>query len=84
MNTGIQDAMALAPLLADALAAHDSVGLDAYEAARRPVAQHVITTSDRLTRAASIRNPALRGVRNLAFGAANHVDTVKRNLALGD
>ena len=57
MNTGIQDAMALAPLLADAVRTHDSAGLDAYAAARRPVARHVIATTDRLTRAAGVRNP---------------------------
>jgi 2-polyprenyl-6-methoxyphenol hydroxylase-like FAD-dependent oxidoreductase len=82
MNTGIQDARALAPLLADALRTHDSAGLDAYAAARRPVAQHVITTTDRLTRAAGVRNPVMRGVRDLVFGGANRVDRVKRRIAL--
>ena len=82
MNTGIPDAMALAPLLADALRTDEMTGLDAYQAVRRPVAQPVITTTDRLTRAAAVRNPLLRRVRNLAFGAANHVERGKRHLAL--
>ena len=82
MNTGIQDAMALAPLLAGALTSGDSAELDAYEAVRRPVAQHVIVTTDRLTRAANLRNPVLRHVRNAAFRTLDHVDRAKRNLAL--
>ena len=50
MNTGIQDATTLAAILADVLtcSAH-AAELDAYEAARRPVAQGVITTTHRLT-----------------------------------
>ena len=60
MNTGIQDAHALGL----ALAAHD---LDRYEAGRRPVALRVVAFTDRLTRLATTRNPALRTLRNLAL-----------------
>ncbi|MGW0391924.1 FAD-dependent oxidoreductase [Streptomyces sp. NPDC003042] len=60
MNTGIQDGYALGR----ALAAGD---LDAYEARRRPVALRVVALTDRMTRLATTRNPALRAVRNTAL-----------------
>jgi 2-polyprenyl-6-methoxyphenol hydroxylase-like FAD-dependent oxidoreductase len=82
MNTGIQDAVALAPLLADALRNAASAGLDTYEATRRPVAQSTITMTDRLTRAANARSPLLRAARNTAFTLAGHLEPVKRNLAM--
>jgi 2-polyprenyl-6-methoxyphenol hydroxylase-like FAD-dependent oxidoreductase len=82
MNTGIQDAMTLAPLLADALGREDPAVLDAYEAARRPVAVQVIKTTDWLTRAANARSPLLRTARNLAFTIAGHIPPVTRRLAM--
>jgi 2-polyprenyl-6-methoxyphenol hydroxylase-like FAD-dependent oxidoreductase len=82
MNTGIQDAMTLAPLLTDALEPAGAAGLDAYEAVRRPVAMHVIATTDRLTRAANARRPLLRIGRNVAFTIAGHVPAVTRRLAM--
>jgi 2-polyprenyl-6-methoxyphenol hydroxylase-like FAD-dependent oxidoreductase len=83
MNTGIQDAMALAPILADAIGnSARTDDLDAYQAARRPVAVQVITMTDRLTRAANARNPLLRTVRNLAFTLVGHTPPATRRLAM--
>ena len=83
MNTGIQDAMTLASVLAAAVGdPADSVDLDAYEATRRPVASQVIIMTDRLTRAANTRNPLLRPMRNLAFTLAGHIPAVTRRLAM--
>jgi 2-polyprenyl-6-methoxyphenol hydroxylase-like FAD-dependent oxidoreductase len=83
MNTGIQDAMALAPVLAGALGdSADTADLDAYDATRRPVAAQVIAMTDRLTRAANTRNPFLRPVRNMAFSLAGHIRPVTRRLAM--
>jgi 2-polyprenyl-6-methoxyphenol hydroxylase-like FAD-dependent oxidoreductase len=82
MNTGIQDAMTLAPLLADALERKDPAVLDAYEAARRPVAVQVIKMTDRLTRAANARGPLPRTARNLAFTIAGHIPPVTHRLAM--
>jgi 2-polyprenyl-6-methoxyphenol hydroxylase-like FAD-dependent oxidoreductase len=82
MNTGIQDAMTLAPLLADALEREDPAVLDAYEAARRPVAVQVIKMTDRLTRAANARGPLLRTARTVAFTIAGHIPPVTRRLAM--
>jgi len=49
MNTGLQDAHNLATKLADVLrnGAHDSY-LDRYEAERRPVARHLVDSTDRV------------------------------------
>jgi 2-polyprenyl-6-methoxyphenol hydroxylase-like FAD-dependent oxidoreductase len=83
MNTGIQDAMALAPRLADVLsgAAGDEV-LDAYATARRRVAAGVVRMTDRLTRAATARNPAVRAVRNTVLSVAGRLAPVRRKVAM--
>lgn len=79
MNVGILDAMVLAAALQRALAG-DAAALDAYGAARRPVAQQVVAFADRLTRLATA--PAgLRGVRNLLLGLLSRLPAVRRSLA---
>ncbi|MCA2211802.1 FAD-dependent oxidoreductase [Jidongwangia harbinensis] len=83
MNTGIQDAMVLARLLADAVTAPPgTVDLDAYQARRRPVAAGVVAMTDRLTRAATVRNPVARRLRNAALSLAGRSATVRHRLAL--
>jgi 2-polyprenyl-6-methoxyphenol hydroxylase-like FAD-dependent oxidoreductase len=81
MNTGIQDAATLARLLADVLAGGDD-RLDDYEASRRPVAAAVVTMTDRLTRAATARNPLARTVRNTVLRLAGRLAPVRRALAM--
>jgi 2-polyprenyl-6-methoxyphenol hydroxylase-like FAD-dependent oxidoreductase len=83
MNTGIQDAMVLARLLTDAVAAPaGAVDLDAYEARRRPVAVAVVAMTDRLTRVATARNPVARRFRNTVLSLAGRSSTVQRTLAM--
>jgi 2-polyprenyl-6-methoxyphenol hydroxylase-like FAD-dependent oxidoreductase len=83
MNTGIQDAVVLARLLTDAITARtDTVDLDAYERQRRPVAAAVVTMTDRLTRAATARNPLARLIRNTVMSLAGRSATVQRKLAM--
>jgi 2-polyprenyl-6-methoxyphenol hydroxylase-like FAD-dependent oxidoreductase len=83
MNTGIQDAAALARFLAGAVTASaGSVDLDAYEAQRRPVAAGVVAMTDRLTRAATARNPVVRKIRNTVLTLAGRSATVRRKLAM--
>ena len=60
MNTGIQDGYALGRAFATG-------ELDGYEAQRRPIAQRVVAFTDRMTRIATTRNAAVRGVRNIAL-----------------
>jgi 2-polyprenyl-6-methoxyphenol hydroxylase-like FAD-dependent oxidoreductase len=83
MNTGIQDAVALARHLTDAINARTGTAdLDAYEAERRPVAAAVVTMTDRLTRAATARNPVVRQIRNTVLSLAGRSTAVRRKLAM--
>ena len=79
MNLGIQDAIALAGALGAALDG-DPVALDSYSAARRPIAQRVLTLTGRLTRVATVP-PAARSLRNVAMRLAAQVPAVRRGLA---
>ncbi len=83
MNTGIQDATALARILTDVItgkAGEDH--LDTYEATRRPIATAVVTMTHRMTRAATARNPLVRTARNTAMTLAGRLPAVRRKLAM--
>ncbi|MGW1775014.1 FAD-dependent oxidoreductase [Streptomyces sp. NPDC002104] len=81
MNTGIQDGHALGRALATALTTGTDEALDAYEATRRPVALRVIALTDRMTRVAATRNPAVRAVRNTLLPLLARVPALNRRLA---
>lgn len=93
MNTGIQDGHALGRALASALSTSTgealasglstSTGeaLDTYGATRRPVALRVIALTDRMTRVAATRNPAVRAVRNTLLLLLARVPALNRRLA---
>ncbi|MFB7183068.1 FAD-dependent oxidoreductase [Streptomyces sp. NPDC056257] len=74
MNTGIQDGYALGRALA-------AGNLDAYEARRRPVALRVVALTDRMTRVATTRNPALRAVRNALLPVLARIPALRDRLA---
>ncbi|AHH18268.1 FAD-binding monooxygenase [Nocardia nova SH22a] len=82
MNTGIQDALALADALGAVVVdgASDAV-LDAYESARRPIAERVVSFTDTMTRVATVP-AALRGVRNSALRVLDRIPAVHRRMAL--
>jgi 2-polyprenyl-6-methoxyphenol hydroxylase-like FAD-dependent oxidoreductase len=83
MNTGIQDAVALAGRLAGVLAdGADERTLDGYEAQRRPVAADVVAFTDRMTRVATVDHSPVRRIRNAALRALNRIPAVRRNIAL--
>jgi 2-polyprenyl-6-methoxyphenol hydroxylase-like FAD-dependent oxidoreductase len=66
MNTGLQDAHNLAFKLADVLQGRAGDGwLDRYEAERRPVAQTLVATTDRLFGFVTSQGLALRTLRGL-------------------
>ena len=79
MNLGIQDAVALAGVLDRVVGGESDELLDAYNEARRPIAQQVLRLTDRLTRLATLPS-ALRGARNTAMTMAAHVPAVPRGL----
>jgi 2-polyprenyl-6-methoxyphenol hydroxylase-like FAD-dependent oxidoreductase len=80
MNLGIQDAVALADALHDALNGGTDSALDAYSASRRPIAQQVLTTTGRLTRLATLPRPA-RPARNGLMRLAAQLPVVRSRLA---
>ena len=83
MNTGIQDAVALAGRLAGVLSdGADERVLDGYEAERRPVAADVVAFTDRMTRVATVDHSPVRRIRNAALRALNRIPAVRRNIAL--
>jgi 2-polyprenyl-6-methoxyphenol hydroxylase-like FAD-dependent oxidoreductase len=82
MNTGIQDAVALGAALASVIAQGASEdALDDYERRRRPVADRVVTFTDRMTRMATVRHPRARALRNLVIGLAGRIPAMPRALA---
>jgi 2-polyprenyl-6-methoxyphenol hydroxylase-like FAD-dependent oxidoreductase len=83
MNTGIQDAVALAARLAGVLRdGADEGSLDGYEAQRRPVAADVVAFTDRMTRVATVNRSLARRIRNATLRVLNRIPAVRRNLAL--
>jgi 2-polyprenyl-6-methoxyphenol hydroxylase-like FAD-dependent oxidoreductase len=83
MNTGIQDALVLADKLAAVLndGAADGV-LDEYEAVRRPIAEQVVSFTDRMTHVATVGSPVLRGMRNTLLRTLDWIPAVHRTMAM--
>jgi 2-polyprenyl-6-methoxyphenol hydroxylase-like FAD-dependent oxidoreductase len=85
MNLGIQDAVALADALTTVLrggpdTALNDQALDVYAETRRPIAQGVISLTDKLTRLATAPT-AVRPIRNTFIGLAGRIPAVQRALA---
>jgi 2-polyprenyl-6-methoxyphenol hydroxylase-like FAD-dependent oxidoreductase len=80
MNLGIQDAVALADTLADAIGGRSETGLDAYTAARKPIARQVLRITGRLTRLATLPQAA-RPARNGVMMLAAQVPGLRHGLA---
>ncbi|MEV0034247.1 FAD-dependent monooxygenase [Nocardia sp. NPDC050793] len=81
MNTGIQDAAALGPLLARVLAGEPQTLLDEYEATRRPVAMEVVAFTDRMTKMATLRPRIARLARNIALSTLSRIPAIRTRLA---
>jgi 2-polyprenyl-6-methoxyphenol hydroxylase-like FAD-dependent oxidoreductase len=83
MNTGIQDAVALAARLAGVLRdGADERSLDEYEAERRPVAADVVAFTHRATLVATVDRAGVRRLRNAALRILDRIPAVRRKLAL--
>ncbi len=81
MNTGIQDAISLAHVLADTLADGDEARLDEWAAARHRIATDVVALTDRMTRMATMKSPLGQSLRNAAIAFAGHVPPVRAAIA---
>jgi 2-polyprenyl-6-methoxyphenol hydroxylase-like FAD-dependent oxidoreductase len=80
MNTGIQDAVALAGALAEVLGGGPAALLDRYGATRRPVAERVVAFADRLTRLATVQR-RWRPLRNAFLRSVSRIPAVRARLA---
>ena len=80
MNTGIQDAIALAEALATAINSGDEEPLNTYGAIRRPIARQVVALADRLTRLATVSRH-LRPLRNALLRFLACIPSFRRRLA---
>ncbi|MBL0923405.1 MAG: FAD-dependent monooxygenase [Sphingomonadaceae bacterium] len=83
MNTGLVDAFTLGQMLVRVIGngAPDAI-LDNYEAYRRPAAAKVLALAGRLTKAATLRSPVLRAVRNAALLSIGHTHHARTMLAM--
>jgi 2-polyprenyl-6-methoxyphenol hydroxylase-like FAD-dependent oxidoreductase len=81
MNTGIQDAIALASALAGVLQGSKPTALAHYSFERRPVAERVIALADKLTRVATVSKEA-RPFRNAALRLLSHVRPFRWKLTM--
>ena len=77
MNTGIQDAMSLAPLLASVLRGGDEAVLDRWAADRHQIAAGVVAMTDRMTKMATMRSPVGQSLRNAAVALLGHIPPVR-------
>ena len=81
MNTGIQDAVALASALKEALDSGSDAALVAWEKKRLEIARSVVSTTDKMTKLATASSPAVKALRNALIGVVGHVGFVQRALA---
>ena len=77
MNTGIQDAMSLAPQLAGVLAGGEDAVLDHWAADRHRIAADVVAMTDRMTRMAALDSPLAQWLRNAAVALLGHIPQVR-------
>ncbi|MFE7802647.1 FAD-dependent oxidoreductase [Nocardia sp. NPDC057440] len=81
MNTGIQDAAFLGPLLVRVIQGEPDAVLDAYETTRRPVALGVLAFTDRMTKMGTLRPRSARLLRNTVMSLATRIPSVRYKLA---
>jgi 2-polyprenyl-6-methoxyphenol hydroxylase-like FAD-dependent oxidoreductase len=80
MNLGLHDAVALGNALAEVLSGAPESTLDAYAAARRPVAREVVGFARQLTWLATLAGP-LRPIRNAVLGTVFRLPPARHRLA---
>jgi 2-polyprenyl-6-methoxyphenol hydroxylase-like FAD-dependent oxidoreductase len=80
MNIGIQDGSALGHAFRAALSG-DAAALEEYSERRRPVAEHVVRFTDRLTRMGTLHAKPATEVRDVAAAALLSIPMVREKLA---
>jgi 2-polyprenyl-6-methoxyphenol hydroxylase-like FAD-dependent oxidoreductase len=81
MNTGIQDAVALAGPLDEALAGGNLAALQTWAEQRHRNAKRVVAMTDRMTHAAMATSTPARVLRNAAMRLIGHIPPARRAIA---
>ncbi|QPC86775.1 FAD-binding protein [Mesorhizobium sp. NBSH29] len=81
MNLGLRDAQALSSALGEALRNGSEAALRSYAQERRQAAAEVLKMTDRLTKVATMGNPAARWIRNRLIAALGTLPVVRRAAA---
>lgn len=81
MNTGIQEAIALAGALHSTLQSGNDDALNIWQRKRLEIDRSVVGFTDRMTKIATISSPALKALRNTAIGIVGHVRFARHALA---
>jgi 2-polyprenyl-6-methoxyphenol hydroxylase-like FAD-dependent oxidoreductase len=81
MNTGIQDAIALAGALHHAQKTGDESALTEWEKKRLEIARSVVNTTDTMTRLAASSSTAMHLVRDAVLEVIGHVPALQRSVA---
>jgi 2-polyprenyl-6-methoxyphenol hydroxylase-like FAD-dependent oxidoreductase len=82
MNTGIQDAVSLAEVLHGIVSGHaDPSTLDAWEHKRLEIARSVVSLTDRLTKAVTVKSPAAKLLRNAVVDIIGHIPFAQHAIA---
>jgi 2-polyprenyl-6-methoxyphenol hydroxylase-like FAD-dependent oxidoreductase len=81
MNTGIQDAIALAAALRSTLQNGNDQALNDWHEKRLEIARAVVNLTDRMTKIATVSSPALKAMRNAAIGIIGHLPFARHAVA---
>jgi 2-polyprenyl-6-methoxyphenol hydroxylase-like FAD-dependent oxidoreductase len=81
MNTGIQDAVALASALHETLEQGNDAVLNIWQEKRFEIAHSVVKMTDRMTKLATASSPGVKLLRNVVFGIVGHIPFVQHALA---
>lgn len=81
MNTGIQDAVALAGPLKEAIGQGGCDALAKWAARRQEIARDVVHMTDVMTRVATVSSSTARSLRNTALTLVGHIPFVQQKLA---
>lgn len=82
MNTGIQDAVALATPLAQAVRNGDTAGLREWASGRHQIASDVVRMTHAMTQMATLTSPMQRALRNAALGLVGSIPFFQHKLAV--
>jgi 2-polyprenyl-6-methoxyphenol hydroxylase-like FAD-dependent oxidoreductase len=81
MNTGIQDAIALAGALKETLEQGNDVALNAWQEKRLEIARSVVKMTDRMTKMATASSSGVKLLRNAVISIIGHIPFAQHFLA---